>query len=109
MRFNLLVLGLFAALAVGAACTRAEIAANATHSELAATSLTPEPAVDDVPRISLADAKKDYDAGTTVFVDVRPIADYDKEHVKGSISVPPGFIAKHMQELKGKKIIAYCS
>lgn len=65
---------------------------------------------DDAPRISLADAKKDFDAGNVVFIDTRAEAAFKQEHVKGAINVPmESFEAKFKDIPTGKKIIAYCS
>ena len=66
--------------------------------------------VDDAPRITLADAKKDFDAGSAIFVDTRAKAAYDNEHIKGSINMTTGDVEARYKELPiGKKIIAYCS
>jgi len=65
---------------------------------------------DDAPRISLADAKKDFDAGNVVFVDTRAAIAYQQEHVKGAINVPMEAVETRYEEIpSGKKIIAYCS
>jgi 3-mercaptopyruvate sulfurtransferase SseA len=65
---------------------------------------------DDAPRISVADAKKDFDAGNVVFVDTRAEASYRTEHIKGAINVPAQEIQTRYTEVpKSKKIIAYCS
>jgi 3-mercaptopyruvate sulfurtransferase SseA len=65
---------------------------------------------DDAPRISLADAKKDFDAGTAVFVDTRAESAYKQEHVKGAINLPmEAFEMRYKEIPAGKKIIAYCS
>lgn len=62
------------------------------------------------PRIPLAEAKKAYDAGTAVIVDVRDPGAWRFERVKGSINVTQADLAKNLDKLpKGKKIIAYCS
>jgi rhodanese-related sulfurtransferase len=64
----------------------------------------------DVPRIALADAKKDFDTEAAVFVDSRPEPSYKSEHISGSVNVPFGFQDAGMDKLpKGKKIIVYCS
>lgn len=66
----------------------------------------------DVPRISLEEAKKDYDADTAVFVDSRAQVAFEQEHVKGAISIPigsPGAEDKFTSLSKNKKIIVYCS
>ena len=65
---------------------------------------------DDAPRITLADAKKDFDAGNVVFVDTRPKAAFDVEHIKGAINMTTGDVEARYKEIPtGKKIIAYCS
>jgi hypothetical protein len=64
----------------------------------------------DAPRISLADAKKAYDAGEAVMIDVRDKAAYNQERIKGALNIPLAEVASHMDKLpKGKKIIVYCS
>ncbi len=61
-------------------------------------------------RISLADAKKAFDAGEALFVDTRPENSYVNEHIKGAINIPVGDFEKRYKEVpKNKKIIAYCS
>ena len=73
---------------------------------------TPAPTAvpDDAPRISLEDAKKDFDKGNVVFIDTRGEESYKVEHIKGSLNIPLGSIEDHYKELpKDKKIIAYCS
>lgn len=63
---------------------------------------TDEPA----PRISLADAKKDYDAGTAIFVDSRPADSFRYDHVKGAINLPLSDGEKKWKDLPtDKKII----
>ncbi len=65
---------------------------------------------DEAPRINLADAKKDFDAGNTVFVDTRAEVSYRTEHIKGAINIPAeAFQTRYAEVPKGKKIIAYCS
>lgn len=65
----------------------------------------------DVPRITLEEAKKAFDAGTAVFVDSRPEPAYKEEHIAGAINIPNGANApeKFSSLPKGKKIIVYCS
>jgi len=66
--------------------------------------------VDDAPRITLADAKKDFDAGNVVFIDTRAKAAYDNEHIKGSINMTTDAVEARYKEIPAdKKIIAYCS
>jgi rhodanese-related sulfurtransferase len=64
----------------------------------------------DVPRISVADAKKEFDAGNAIIVDSRPEFAYSQEHIAGSIDIPFGSNADVFPTLpKDKKIIVYCS
>jgi hypothetical protein len=65
---------------------------------------------DDAPRISLADAKKDFDAGDAIFVDTRAEVSYQQEHIKGAMNLPMEAVELRYKEIPtGKKIIAYCS
>jgi 3-mercaptopyruvate sulfurtransferase SseA len=65
---------------------------------------------DDAPRITLADAKKEFDAGNVVFIDTRAKAAYDAEHIKGSINMTTSDVETRYKEIPpNKKIIAYCS
>jgi 3-mercaptopyruvate sulfurtransferase SseA len=65
---------------------------------------------DDAPRITLADAKKDFDAGAAVFVDVRAEAAFKDEHIKGAVNITGGALDPKVSGIpKGKKIIVYCS
>lgn len=65
----------------------------------------------EVPRISLEDAKKDYDAGTAVIIDSRGEPQYKQEHIAGSIGIADlGPVEENYPNIpKGKKIIVYCS
>ncbi len=65
---------------------------------------------DNAPRITLADAKKDFDDGKAVFVDTRAEVQYQADRVKGSVNVPmEAFEMRYKSIPTGKKIIAYCS
>ena len=69
-----------------------------------------EAAVDDAPRISLADAKKDFDNKSAVFVDTHAKEQFELEHIPGAINVQANTIKQNLNKIpKGKKIIAYCS
>lgn len=72
---------------------------------------TPAATVNDAaPRINLADAKKDFDAGTAVFVDTHVKEQFDLQHIQGAINVPYAQLETSLNKIpKGKKIIAYCS
>ncbi len=75
------------------------------NSTVAAT--TPD---DGAPRITLEDAKKDFDAGGVIFIDTRAEVQYKLEHIKGAINIPvEGFEARASEVPQDKKIIAYCS
>ncbi|MBX7054481.1 MAG: rhodanese-like domain-containing protein [Pyrinomonadaceae bacterium] len=64
----------------------------------------------EVPRMTLAEAKKAFDEGKAVFVDSRGDAAYKAEHIAGSINIPYDGKAPNLDSLpKGKKIIVYCS
>src|SRR5437868_6082847 len=65
---------------------------------------------EEAPRISLDDAKKDFDAGNAFFVDTRGADQYKPEHIKGAVNIPAGeFETRYAEVPKDKKIIAYCS
>ena len=65
---------------------------------------------EEVPRISLADAKKAFDDGTGFFVDARAEPAYKDEHVKGAINITGDKLDERLKDLpKNKKIIVYCS
>lgn len=109
---SLLTLALF----IGTACQKASTAqmtANNANQALPNTNqpkADEHPPIDDAPRITLADAKKDFDAGTAIFVDTRNDASYKLEHIKGSINISADMLEAKYKELpKDKKIIAYCS
>ncbi len=98
MRFiiSLLVVGV---LTVGLACQKS------------AAAKSPEIVSDDgVNRITLEDAKKEFDDGTAIFIDTRPEDQYRQEHIKRAINIPAATIESRWQEIPtDKKIIAYCS
>lgn len=65
----------------------------------------------EVPRISIEDARREFDNGTAVFIDTRGDFQYKQEHIAGSISstnIGP-VEEKYPNIPKGKKIIVYCS
>lgn len=64
----------------------------------------------EVPRISLAEAKADFDKNAAVFVDTRGADAFGQEHVKGALNIPMEEIdAKYQTLPKDKKLIIYCS
>lgn len=69
-----------------------------------------EHAIDEAPRIALAEAKKDFDKKAAVFIDTHAKEQYDLEHIPGAINIQANLIKFEMNKVpKGKKIIAYCS
>ena len=63
-----------------------------------------------VPRISIEEAKADFDAGRAIIVDARGEANWNQERIKDSINIPAGSPEEKFSVLpKGKKIIVYCS
>lgn len=65
---------------------------------------------EDAPRITLADAKKYFDAKTAVFIDTHAPEQYAQRHIPGSINVPANNAEPYLNKIpKGKKIITYCS
>ena len=112
MKLKLFIAFALAGLLFVAACTDANSKATANNTANAATASLHPDADDahDAPRISLADAKKDYDAGTAFIVDVRDVSAYKNEHIKGAVNIPIADLATSMDKIpKDKKIIVYCS
>lgn len=121
MRFIFSILGVFAlGLSVLTACQNSaspvkptETANTANTNSSAsntATKVDEHGHADEVPRITLAEAKKDFDAGNAVFLDTRAEATYNNEHIKGALNVSEANLEEKYKEIpKGKKIIAYCS
>jgi rhodanese-related sulfurtransferase len=64
----------------------------------------------DVPRISVEEAKKEFDAGAAIIVDSRGEQAFAQEHIAGSINLPGGSAEEKFGALpKDKKIFVYCS
>jgi len=63
-----------------------------------------------VPRVSVEDAKKEFDAGNAVFVDSRGEGAWKAERLPGALDIAFGSpVEKFSQLPKGKNIIVYCS
>jgi hypothetical protein len=63
-----------------------------------------------VPRISIAEAKRHFDARDAVFVDTHSPEQFAVQHIPGAVNIPGNDIGTRADKLpKGKKIIAYCS
>jgi len=64
----------------------------------------------DIPRVSLADAKAAFDSKMAVFVDTRDIDSYARSHIPGALSIPASDLLNSLGELnKSDWIITYCT
>jgi hypothetical protein len=64
----------------------------------------------EVPRVSLADAKARFDAGTALFVDVRSQVEYVASHIPDAVMLPVGDLDVQMGSLpRNAEIITYCT
>jgi hypothetical protein len=64
----------------------------------------------EAPRVELADALAAHQAGSAVFVDVRPANAYAASHVTGALSIPLDEIEARLDELDpAARIITYCT
>ncbi len=112
MRVNIILTLILAGLLLVASCTDAAKPPTLAQSTPAPVAKQAEHTDDghDAPRITLVEAKKAYDDGNAVIVDVRDKAAYTQEHIKDALHIPLADVASHMDKLpKGKKIIVYCS
>lgn len=106
MRLSLLIL-ILGALIIGLGCTNT---GNSTTVKAEPAKANSPNVAEDAPRISLDDAKKDFDAGTAVFIDARDVNSYKFTHIKGAINIPFAEAENRLKEIPtDKKIIAYCS
>ena len=65
---------------------------------------------DSAERIGIEEAKKDFDAGSAVFIDTRDPRAFAQEHIAGAINIPETEVDQRLNTIpKGKKLIAYCS
>lgn len=100
------IVGLFVS-----ACPRSAMPDRAANAATPLPEVTFEtPKVPDAARISLAEAKKAYDQGNALFVDVRSPETFASEHVRGSLNIMIGDLEANKAKLpSNKKIIVYCS
>lgn len=110
MRLILLLLAILT-LGVGLACnSAAKPTVTKTEPPKTEKSVDSHGHADDATRITLADAKKDFDAGTAVFVDTRDMSSYRSLRIKGAVNIPLASVDFLWKEVpRDKKIIAYCS
>ena len=114
MRFILSLLAIFTlGLGVLTACQNSAVPfkTQAVNTNTASAPKTSAPEhQDDAPRITLADAKKEFDANNAVFIDTRSADAFKLERVKGAINITTNDNEARYKEIpKGKKIIVYCS
>lgn len=83
---------------------------NQASNELSAGNNAPGIPYPDVPRVSLADAKAQYDADSAIFVDVRSSQEYAAAHIPEAISLPLVELEARHQELPADALIfLYCT
>lgn len=112
---NQVLLGIVVFAFAAAGCSSSAVQNKSVANVSSAT--TPLPAVTfDTPRpieaarISLAEAKKAYDDGDAMFVDVRSPETFAQEHVRGSLNIMIGDLEENKAKLRtDKKIVVYCS
>ncbi len=64
----------------------------------------------EVTRISLADAKAAFDAGSALFLDVRNADSYNSRHVSGALNIELSDLPSRLADLdKSRQIITYCT
>jgi 3-mercaptopyruvate sulfurtransferase SseA len=70
----------------------------------------PPASVDEVERVSITDAGDAHERSQAVFLDVRPIGDYETSHVAGAVSIPLEELTTRYIELNSSDwIITYCT
>lgn len=99
MKSRTLLIPMLLCVAFSAACQTASTAPFKKYAD-----------ANEVPKISVAQAKKEVDAGSAVIVDSRSEAVFKMESIAGSISIPHGSPKEKYDAVpKGKKAIVYCS
>jgi hypothetical protein len=74
------------------------------------TGAVTEISAQNVPRVSLADAKAAYDSGEAVFIDVRTTGSYQEHHIPGALSIPLGELSGRLNDLDLETwYILYCT
>lgn len=97
-------------LAAGCAKGPAANSAAAVPQQTGDAQFDPAAQLAEAPRITLADAKKDFDAGTALFIDTRGAESYNQEHIAGAINITADDLKANLNKIpKDKKVIAYCS
>lgn len=66
--------------------------------------------VEQIRRVSLANARAAWVNGNAVFLDVRSEQDYERGHIPGAVSIPLEELTARMNELNPEDwIITYCT
>jgi hypothetical protein len=82
--------------------------ASASSSPVVITSN--EPPIESAKRIERDDAIKMVKDKKAVWVDVRPVSDYNAAHIPGSLSIPLAELPQRLADFpKNKYIITYCA
>ena len=112
---GVLIIILIASLAAGnnttttTTTTNPAASAPGTTPNVMATESVFVQSVESLPRVSPADAKSEYDAKTATIIDVRDIARYKTEHIKGSTNIPYTEAQTRLAEFpKTGNLIVYC-
>ena len=97
----LLVIGVLAYVMINGAGNNTAQAPQATLQE------TP---IDQIQRVSLANAKAAFDSQSATFVDVRDVQSYNQGHIPGAVNIPLAELESHLNELNPNQwIITYCT
>jgi 3-mercaptopyruvate sulfurtransferase SseA len=98
-------------LIAGVACGQFKVNQTTTSTAGVQTTTvgTPE-SLDDAKRIPRDAAIKMVKDGTAVWIDVRPVADYNAGHIHGAINIPLTDLPLRFKDLPVKKyLITYCA
>ena len=118
MRLRILFLFVLGAITLAACADPAKPPVAVNNATRPAATTAPRAEVDshghaegaDAPRIQVAQAKKDFDAGAAVFIDTHAPEQFAQQHIPGAINIPANNPEPYLNKIpKGKKIIAYCS
>jgi 3-mercaptopyruvate sulfurtransferase SseA len=105
----LLALAAASAVLLGA-CKATDSAGNTSAQAKSAPSGTTEVHGDGVRRVTVAELQAMLEDGSAVIYDTRAKANYDTEHIKGSLSMPFDEVANRAGELpKDKTLVFYCT
>ncbi|MDT5159003.1 MAG: hypothetical protein QOC99_2969 [Acidobacteriota bacterium] len=96
-----------------AACKASDTAGNSRAEGSAASQTDAKQAqapAETARRVTVAELQKMLEDGEAVVYDTRPKGSYDREHIKGALSMPSGEVDSRVAELpKDKTIVFYCT